>query len=1109
VAGPIRIAILADAAPAVRGMHQVEQSATGMGSKLGGVGRGIAAGFATMGTALAAAGIVEGFKTVIDQAASLSAAIGTTKTIFKGASADMLSWSKTTATTLGISQAEALNATKVFGGFFTGVGMGTKAAADMSKNWATMAANMSAFGDIPVAESLDAVRSALIGEYDPIQKLIPTLSAASLQQKAMELSGKKNAKALTDQDKAAALNAIMTESMANKVGLAERKQRGYGVQMDVLKAQLKDAAGAIGSVFLPALTGGMAFINDTAIPAVKKLGEFLGPKLKAGFDALGGFKPPKAIVDVAQSSQVQSILDNAKNGFMSLGPVIKNALAVVMPIITAVASTLSGAFTKALPQIKAIFGTVGEIVGQAFAIIKAQISNWVALVQLIWQTFGANILAYISTAFASVVTALQGFFNIIKGVFNVIIGVLTGDWGKAWDGVKGIVSGTWQLIQGIFGLMMAGVTLLGQFITRGLSAAWSIVASVAVAAWNGIKALLVAAWNGIKSAVTSAMSGIASAIAAIWAGIKSAIVAVVSGIGAAIVAGWNAVKAATSAAWAAVSSATTAAWNAIKAFITGIWPALKGAVSAGGAAIRGAISAAWDAVKSATVSAWNAVRSAVTTGIGNVITTVKSLPGKVKSAVSGAIGWLVDVGRQMIQGLIAGIGQMASQVASKAREVVSGAVNAAKSALGMASPSKVFMEIGRLSVQGMVDGLETGKKDLIKTTEDLAKAVIKAFPTSVKKTFAKGTKLSVIEAWKKSELAAGKKRATTKNALLDRIAKDNATLQDLAGKRDAAAKGLKDANDNIAELQQARAGVVSAVADAITGSFRLVQKVETQGISAIGDLLDQSRAAQQQAEEFAGGMTEALQAKGVGPEVLKAIAAAKPTEALETARVLLAATGKELQEINKSFAEKNVKPIDDMLQRSRDALAQATEFADGLKALAGRGLPPDMLHDLATAGPAAGLETARALMAASADQVAELSKNYADIAATGQAAGEVVAGHMYDTGIAMAKKTAEGFASQQAFLEASILQIVADLNKKINAAVAGATPKVPAVAVKKGAVAAPKKGKAVPATTTAGNVTVTVNTGTIVDKRGMVDTISSAFNEVSSALGRPISMNVG
>jgi len=1095
MAGPIKISILANAQPAVAGMHQVEESARGMGSKLGGIGSSIKGVFAGLGAAFAVDKIAEGFKTVVDEAASLSAAIGTTKSIFGSSANDMIAWGKTASTTLGLSQSEALNATKVFGGFFTGVGMGTKEAAGMSKNWTTMAANMAAFGDIPVAESLDAVKSALIGEYDPIQKLIPTISAASLQQKAMELSGKKNAKALTDQDKAAALNAIMMDSMANKVGAAERKQGGYAVQMDKLKAQMKNAAGAIGSVFLPALTGAMSFINDTAFPAVKKFGDFIGPKLKSAF---GGFQPPKALQDsiesikaLGRSKEATSIVDNIKEGVAGFPSLFARASTVIGPIFGQIGDTARNLFVKALPQIKATIGTISSIVSSALELIRTVFGYTVNIIQFVWQNFGANILSYISTAFSSVVNVIQGALNVVKGVFDVVIGLLTGDWAQAWAGVKGIVSGAWQAILGIFNLAKAGIGLILSAIGKVLTGAWVAIKIAAAFYWNALKDAVLAVWNALKSAIGSAVSALGSLVAS----------------------GWNAVKSATIAAWNSVKSATIAAWNAVKEFIASSVRGWKIIITSAASAVMGAITSIWNSVKSATSTAWNAVKTAVITGVTNVVGAVRAMPGKIKSAISNAATWLVSVGRDIVQGMINGVGQMVGALVDKVKGLAGSAIKAATGVLDSNSPSKVFMQIGRDIVAGLNVGIDTSKDSLIKTTKDLADSVIKAFPTSIKKTFAKGTKLSAIEAWKKNEIAAGKTRGKKRNALLDKIAAENTKLQELAARRDTVAEKLKAATDDIAQMQEQRANVVTSVAGAITSSFKLVADAGDRGVSTIDGMLERARAALEQAPEFAELMQKLAARGAITPEVLKQLAEAGPAAGLETARALAQASSAELAEMNKAYAASAV-TIDNILTRSRDALAQAQQFSTGLKDLAGRGLSPQLLQELATAGPQAGMETMKALTAASADQLAELNKNYADIAATGQAAGEVVAGHMYDTGIAMAQKAAEGFASQQAYLEASILQMLDSLTKKINVAVGNVAPKIQPVEVKGSLTSAKKKvkvGKAykeIDTGATGGAVTVTINTGAIVDKRGMVDTISTAFNEVSGQLGRPISMNV-
>lgn len=100
---------------------------------------------------------------------------------------------------------------------------------------------------------------------------------------------------------------------------------------------------------------------------------------------------------------------------------------------------------------------------------------------------------------------------------------------------------------------------------------------------------------------------------------------------------------------------------------------------------------AWDAVAGAAVGAWEAI----------------------KGAVSGALDWLagislVDVGVNLIMGLVNGIASSAGAVISAITGAVGGAIDSAKSLLGIASESKVFRQIGRWTGEGMGTGVEQG-----------------------------------------------------------------------------------------------------------------------------------------------------------------------------------------------------------------------------------------------------------------------------------------------------------------------------------------------------------------------------------------------------------------
>ncbi len=72
----------------------------------------------------------------------------------------------------------------------------------------------------------------------------------------------------------------------------------------------------------------------------------------------------------------------------------------------------------------------------------------------------------------------------------------------------------------------------------------------------------------------------------------------------------------------------------------------------------------------------------------------------------------VQLGLQMMQGLAAGVMNGAGAVVNAISGAVKGAINAAKSLLGIASPSKVFADIGVNTGEGMTSGVEETTADV-------------------------------------------------------------------------------------------------------------------------------------------------------------------------------------------------------------------------------------------------------------------------------------------------------------------------------------------------------------------------------------------------------------
>lgn len=119
----------------------------------------------------------------------------------------------------------------------------------------------------------------------------------------------------------------------------------------------------------------------------------------------------------------------------------------------------------------------------------------------------------------------------------------------------------------------------------------------------------------------------------------------------------------------------------------------------------------------------SAVGSAVSAGISRVVSFFTSLPGKIRGALAGAGSWLVSVGRNMVNGLISGIGNFAGRVYDKLKSGIDAAINKAKSFLGIASPSKYMAEqVGRWLPAGVTAGVDKATPAMVRDVgRDLSK----------------------------------------------------------------------------------------------------------------------------------------------------------------------------------------------------------------------------------------------------------------------------------------------------------------------------------------------------------------------------------------------------
>lgn len=154
--------------------------------------------------------------------------------------------------------------------------------------------------------------------------------------------------------------------------------------------------------------------------------------------------------------------------------------------------------------------------------------------------------------FSTIGDIVKGVIQVFKGLCEFLSGVFTGDWGKCWQGIQDIFSGTWNAISSFFSGVWRGMQNLFSDGLRFISNIWN-------SAWNAISSFFTGIWNGIQN---GAKAGI-DAVFRFVTGLKDRILGFFSGAGQWL---WNAGRAILDGLLAGLRRA----WQSVCNFVSGI-----------------------------------------------------------------------------------------------------------------------------------------------------------------------------------------------------------------------------------------------------------------------------------------------------------------------------------------------------------------------------------------------------------------------------------------------------------------------------------------------------------------------------------------------------------
>lgn len=307
-------------------------------------------------------------------------------------------------------------------------------------------------------------------------------------------------------------------------------------------------------------------------------------------------------------SSITGKLLDAYNSYIL--PVLEGLQAKVKPLID---EHIQPAINKGL-----------ELIGKIADAIK---DIWEQTLQPFIEWFIATVAPYIAAALdtvgsvfltvAGVVADVIGnIFDALGGLIDFIAGVFTGDWQRAWEGIKTFFSAIWDAIKNIVSAVWSAIKAI-------ISTALGVISSVISAVLNTIKTIFSTIWEAIKTLINT-----------VWNTIKSIISTTINTISTIISTVLNAIKTTFSTIFESIKNTVTTIFNAIKTFITTTINTISTTLSTVLNIIKTTFSTILENIKNTVTTVFNAIKAFITTTINTISTTLSTVLNAIKTTFS-------------------------------------------------------------------------------------------------------------------------------------------------------------------------------------------------------------------------------------------------------------------------------------------------------------------------------------------------------------------------------------------------------------------------------------------------------------------------------------------
>ena len=580
------------------------------------------------------------------------------------------------------------------------------------------------------------------------------------------------------------------------------------------------------------------------------------------FSSLGGtFK----VIGAAIGGALAAVLPVLAQALASVGKALGGAIATILPKVAPLFTVLGQAVASLAPVLGQVATVLAGALGQVLPIVATAVSGLVGaltpLLPVVAQLI-SSLLPPLANIIGLVVSAITPLIPIVVQVITSALGPLIGIVSQLITSLAPFL----PIVDGLIGSLLPPLAQLLGVVLQALMPIVKVAVSL-VQAFVPLIAAILPPLVQLLQALMPVITLLAGALGQILTPIIGALGQILTGLLVPILSKLIGVLAAVLPP--VIRFATTILNRAVP-----VLTALIGVVVKVAAAI-----ARWvgDSVGKVAAFAGN-----VGTYIGNVVKFFTDVPGKIKGALTGAGTWLLDTGKNVVQGLLDGAGSLLSTIGTFFLDKIPGWIKGPfKKALGIHSPSKVFHGYGANIIHGLVNGLDDNR--------DRAGAAITRIVNKIKDT----------------------KGLVGESALVKWVKGEGKQLDAAWKAYDKSATKLKAAKDKLAQMQQASAQLKGQVASGITGQLDLTAGISkdttdangytVKGKTTFASVASVVSSLAAKAKTFAGKL-KALVKKGIPQGLVQQVAGLGIDDGLAVANALLSGSSAQVKQLRADWS---------------------------------------------------------------------------------------------------------------------------------------------------------------------------------------------------------------